>query len=77
MSTFYDLTITKRTPNPEYVAPPQNLMNPYDYGSESREMREWREKYGYKPEYLELRTLSVTVSEETFAAIRKAAVETL
>lgn len=75
MSTSYDLTITKRTPNPDYVAPPSNQISPY--GDTSREFREWQEKHGYKPEFLELRTLSVTVTEETFAAIRKAAVETL
>ena len=69
MSAEYELTITKRVPNPNWKPqPPQ--MDYYD-------RQAWEKEYGQRPEVLEYRALSVTVSEETFAAIRKAAVETL
>lgn len=61
--TEYEVVITKRTPNPDWKPRPTS---PY-YGDREPET----------PRYLEQQVLSVTVDEATFAAFRKAAVETL
>jgi hypothetical protein len=58
----YQLTIIKRTPNPEWK--PTVTRSYYD-------------QLEPPPQYFEVRMLDVTVDEATFAAIRKAAVETL
>ncbi len=65
----YELTITKRQPNPQWKPEPVTA----DY----YDRREWERTMAGQPQYLEHRQLTVTVTEETFAAIRKAAVETL
>lgn len=62
--TEYEVTIVRRTPNPDWKPRPMNIYN---------------ERYS-EPEplqYLDQKVLSVTVDEATFAAFRKAAVETL
>lgn len=65
----YELTITKRELNPKWKPEPP-MMGYYD-----REV--WQRDHGSQPQYLEYKTLAVVVDEATFAAIRKAAVETL